>query len=127
VILVDSSAWTAFFRGREPLAARVDAAIESGEAALCGPVLCELRRGFVSARDRKRTLALLSNCPTLPAPYDVWTEAGELGFELRKKGITVKTIDLVIAVWALTSSVPILTGDGDFRLMQRAGVALALL
>lgn len=126
MILVDTSAWIAFFRGHEPLASRVDAAIDADDAALCGPVICELRRGFVSDAERKKVLPLLGVCHVLPTPPDVWQEAGDLGFALRRKGVTVKTLDLLIAVWALHASVPILTGDGDFATIQRGGVPLAL-
>ncbi len=126
MILVDTSAWVAFFRGHDPLASRVDAAIDADDAALCGPVIAELRRGLLSEKERKKVLPLLAVCHALPAPPDLWEAAGDLGFAFRRKGLTVKTLDLLIAVWALHSGVPILTGDRDFGLMQRAGVPLAL-
>lgn len=126
MILVDTSAWIAFFRGHEPLASRVDAAIDADDAALCGPVISELRRGFVSEAERKRLLPLLGTLHALPEPPELWADAGDLGFALRRKGVTVKTLDLLIAVWALHAGVPILTADGDFASMQAAGVPIAL-
>ena len=126
MILVDTSAWIAFFRGTDPLASRVDAALLTDDAALCGPVLCELRRGFVSAAARRRVLPLLGFCHQLPEPITLWEDAGDLGFDLRRKGITVKTLDLLIAVVALNANATILTEDSDFQLIQRAGVPLAL-
>lgn len=126
MILVDTSAWIAFFRDRGPLASRVDAVLEADEAALCGPVVTELRRGIVSAADRRRVLPLLASCHTLPEPVDLWVAAGDLGSLLRRKGVTVKTLDLLIAVHALHSGAALLTSDADFVLMQRAGVPLAL-
>ena len=62
----------------------------------------------------------------LPQPPALWTEAGDLGFALRRKGTTVKTLDLLIATWALGARLPILTSDGDFALIRRAGVPLQL-
>jgi tRNA(fMet)-specific endonuclease VapC len=126
MILVDTSAWIAFFRGREPLASRVDVALEADLASLCGPVVCELRRGFVSDAERRKVWPLLGSCHVLPGPADPWVEAGDLGFLLRRKGVTVKTMDLLIAAWAIHAGVPLLTEDSDFRAMQRAGVPLAL-
>lgn len=126
MILIDTSAWIDFFRGVEPLASRVDEAIESGDAALCGPVLCELRRGLPSNAERRRVLPLLSALRVLSQPMNLWEDAGELGYALRRKGVTAKTLDLVIAVYALDANVPILTRDRDFVLMQEAGVPIVL-
>jgi hypothetical protein len=126
VILIDTSAWIAFFRDRGPAAAAVDQALEEDEAALCGPVLTELRRGFATAAERSKTLPLLSACHQFLPPADLWDEAGDLGFALARKGLTVKTLDLLIAIYALSNRTAILTLDSDFRLMAQAGVGLHL-
>ena len=126
MILVDTSAWIAFFRDQGAVASAVDQALDDDEAALCGPVLTELRRGFTSASERKRTLPLLSACHQLTQPSNLWDEAGDLGFALARKGITVKTLDLLIATHALFHRLPILTLDSDFRAIARADVGLHL-
>jgi predicted nucleic acid-binding protein len=126
VILVDTSAWIAFFRDRGPAAGVVAQALEDDDVALCGPVLAELRRGFVSAAERSKTLPLLSACHQLSQPTNLWDEAGDLGFALARKGITVRTLDLLIATYALAHRIPILTLDTDFRSIARSGVGLNL-
>jgi len=126
VILIDTSAWIDFFRGNGRLAEDVDRALEDGEAAVCGPVLTELRRGLRSRGERARVLLHLGGCRLLAEPADLWNEAGDLGFMLRPKGLTLKTLDLLIACHALAHKVPLLTGDGDFKLMRAAGVPLVL-
>jgi hypothetical protein len=126
MILVDTSAWIDFFRGRDPLASAVDQAIELDEAAVCGPVLTELRRGLRSPRDRRGVLPLLSGCHLLEQPEALWEEAGDLGFALARKGSTVKTVDLLIAAYAIAHGVAVLTGDGDFERIRRADVGLFL-
>jgi predicted nucleic acid-binding protein len=126
MILVDTSAWIEFFRDRDPVASRVDVLLESNDAAVCGPVLTELRRGFRSASDRARVLPLLEAVHLLAQPASLWEEAGDIGFSIGRKGVAVKTVDLLIAAYALSHSVQLLTTDGDFSLLQRAGVPLAL-
>jgi predicted nucleic acid-binding protein len=125
VILVDTSAWIDFFHGRGALGGRVDAALEADDVALCGPVITELRRGL-RPRDRARVLPLLHGCHLLAQPANLWEEAGELGFFLGRRGATVKSLDLLIAAYALAHAVPLLSGDADFRVMQRAGLPLLL-
>jgi tRNA(fMet)-specific endonuclease VapC len=126
MILVDTSAWIAFFRDREPVARMVDALLEENQVALCGPVVTELRRGLRSKRERTRVLPLLAACHELTEPALLWNEAGDLGFTLARKGAHVKTLDLLIAVYALSHRVPLLTTDADFSLIRSAGVPLVL-
>ena len=108
------------------MASAVDESLAANEAALCGPVEAEIRRGLASARERSRVLPLLESCHSLAQPTELWAEAGDLGFALRRRGITPKTLDLLIAVYALSHSVELLTLDKDFKLMQKAGVPLSL-
>jgi hypothetical protein len=126
VTLVDTSAWIEFFRGREPVASAIDRLLESDEVALCGPVVTELRRGLRSRAERNRLLPLLLGCHALAQPVRLWEEAGDLGYLLRRRGATVKTLDLLIAAYALTHAVPVLATDTDFSVIRRAGVGLVL-
>ncbi len=124
--LVDTSAWVEFFRGKGPIAQTVDELIESDDAVLCGPVLTELHRGLRSERERQMVLPLLGALRSLPQPVALWEEAGELGHALARKGVTAKTLDLLIAAYALAHDVGLLATDRDFAEMRRAGVPITL-
>lgn len=126
MILLDTSAWIEFFRGRDPIASHVDEALATNQAALCGPIVTELRRGLRSERERKAVLPLLDGCHYLGAPDNLWAEAGDLGFALRRRGVTPKTLDLLIAAHALAHAAALLTRDRDFVVMQKAGVPLMI-
>jgi predicted nucleic acid-binding protein len=126
LILVDTSAWIDFFRGRGPLAQTVDMLIDANEVALCGPVITELRRGLRSRVERVRVLPLLDGCHLLEQPPSLWEEAGELGALLGRRGAAAKSLDLLIAAYALSHGVALLTRDADFERMRRAGVNLLL-
>jgi predicted nucleic acid-binding protein len=126
LILVDTSAWIGFFSDERPIAAMVDRALEADEAVLCGPVITELRRGIKSAAESRKVLPLLLSCHQLPQPADLWNEAGALGFALARKGLTAKSLDLLIATYALAHGVPILSLDRDFLSIARAGTGLLL-
>ena len=126
MILIDTSAWIDFFRDRDPFASAVDDALADNEAALCGPIETELRRGLATEGERRKVLPLLRGCHTLAQPERLWSEAGDLGFALRRRGVTPKTLDLLIAAFALRHSTAILTKDKDFQKMRDAGVPLLL-
>lgn len=125
MILIDTSAWVAFFRGIEPLAEAVDTALGSGEAALCEPVVTELRRGLRPPQ-RRQVLSLLDGCPLLSQPQDLWESAGDLGAALARRGLNLETLDLLIAVHAIAHATPVLSGNSDFRAMERADIGLVL-
>ncbi len=125
MILVDTSAWVDFFRGNPP-GDRIDDLLEQDEVALCGPIITEIRRGLRTPAERRKVLPLLDACHTLVDPDDLWAEAGDLGFALARRGVTVKTLDLLIATYALANDVAILTRDEDFGAMRKAGIGLVL-
>ena len=54
MILIDTSVWIEFFRGRDPFASRVDSLLAGAEAAIAGPIVTELRRGLRTAREVAR-------------------------------------------------------------------------
>jgi predicted nucleic acid-binding protein len=125
MILVDTSAWVEFFRGRGALAETVDSLLETDEVALCGPVVMELRRGLHPSA-RMKVVPLLDACHLLEQPPNLWEDAGELGFAARRRGATVKSLDLLIAAYALNHAVPLLTKDRDFSALRAAGIPLLL-
>ncbi len=126
MILVDTSAWIEFFRGTGRAAEQVEITLAEDEAAWCGPIATELRRGLVSAKERAKVLPLLHACHWLAQPEALWDEAGDLGYLLRRKGLTAKTLDLLIAAYALSHRVALLTVDADFVAMKKKGIPLEL-
>ncbi len=126
MILVDTSSWIDFFRGTAPLAGRVDELLAQNQLAICGPILTELRRGFHSVAERRRALPLLGGCHFLEQPPLLWEEAGELGFLLGRQRRRVKSMDLLIATYALSHSISLLTRDADFSHILRFGIPLQL-
>lgn len=125
MILVDTSAWIEFF-GKGDRGKEVDELLELDDAAICGPIFTELRRGLRSPGDRRTVLPLLGGCHALEQPSDLWFDAGDLGFTLARRGVSVKTFDLLIATYSLAHSTPLLTLDRDFRSMRDAGIPLTL-
>jgi predicted nucleic acid-binding protein len=126
MIIVDTSAWIEFFRGRGRLGTAVDELLDANEVALCGPIITELYRGIHRPSERAKVIPLLAGCRYLEQPERLWEEAGELGSYLARKGLTVKSMDLLIAIYALSHSVAVLTADSDFELMRRSGLGLQL-
>lgn len=113
LVLIDTSAWIAFFRGDEPVASWVDNALANG-AALCGVVELELRQGL-RLEERARVLPLLDATTRLPTEEGDWARAGDLLAGLRRRGVTVPGTDGLIAHLALKHEVALLENDKHFE------------
>jgi len=56
----------------------------------------------------------------------LWQEAGDLGYALRRKGVAVKSFDLLIATYALSHGTELSSLDAGFSSMRGSGVPLQL-
>ena len=113
-VLIDTSAWIAFFRGDEPVATQVEQTLAEGSAAFCGVVELELRQG-IRPEEREQVLSLLGAVTRLPTEEADWAQAGDLLADLRRKGITLPSTDGLIAHLALRHRAVLLEQDNHFR------------
>jgi predicted nucleic acid-binding protein len=99
-VLVDTSVWIEFFRRRDPYYSIVARMIDNEQVCLAGIILAELMQGAKSEKE----LAVLAEFPKvfdfIPEMHQLWSEAGLLAYNLRRKGITIGLSDCYIAVAA---------------------------
>jgi len=113
-VLIDTSAWIDFFRDRSPVADAVERLLAEGQALRCGPVDLELRRGLRAA-EATRVIPVLWALEELPCEAIDFASAGDLLRSLRAGGVTLPSMDGLIAALALRHDVPVLTVDRDFE------------
>ena len=122
MIVVDSSVWIDFLKGRNaPPVRRLRAALGEEEIVIGDLMLCEVLQGLESERAAREVETLLRQ-------FDIRSMAGEelaivaaRNFRsLCGRGITVrKTIDVLIGTWCIENRLPLLHNDRDFRPMRR--------
>jgi len=112
-VLIDTSAWIAFFRGHEPLASRVDAALADGSAAVCGMIELEVLQNVRPGEEDVRSL--MRSTLRLRTDEADYREAGERLAGLRRRGVTLPVTDGLIAQVALRYQVPLLEFDKHFE------------
>ncbi len=112
-VLVDTSAWVAFFRGDPQGRSAVERLLVDGAARRCGPVELELRRGL-RRTESARVLKLWTGLPDLPIEAIDFTSAGDLLRDLREGGVTLPSLDALIACLALRHDVAMLAFDRHF-------------
>jgi predicted nucleic acid-binding protein len=115
MVLPDTSVWIQYFRSASGTEGdRLEALIEEGEVAICGPVLAELLGG---ADDSQRT-SVLDTAGDLPwADLDraAWREIGIAARRLRQAGQKLPLTDLAIAVAAARAGHVLWSLDADFE------------
>jgi predicted nucleic acid-binding protein len=114
-VLIDSSIWVEFLRGRDlELVELVTGLVQARRAVLCGVVLSELLAGVKTRKDRdtlKQTLDALDYAEVSRA---TWFAAGEMAADLRRQGAPVPLTDLLVAALALENGCELLTRDSHF-------------
>ena len=114
-ILLDTSVWIDAFRGKTPHILEVTRSLLSEDKVVtCGPVIFEINRGL-RPRERTKILPLFDALGRLPFGDAMWQFAGNLDAGLRKKGITVPPMDILIAQISLHHKVPLFTLDEHFH------------
>ena len=113
--MLDTSVWIDALLGKTPHIVGVTQGLLNDDRLLiCGPVLFEIKRGL-RPPDRKKILPLLAALMRLSVDETVWDKAGDLDASLRKKGITIPPMDVIIAQVCLHHKVSLFTLDEHFR------------
>ena len=126
MILVDSSVWIDFFssspgRGGAELHRMID---ENEPFALTGLVVAEVLQGLT--RDATPIERFLAQCDMIePGGFETYREAAAIYRTARARGISLATIDALIAAIALEHGASVFTLDQDFsRIVRISGPAL---
>jgi predicted nucleic acid-binding protein len=120
VILVDSSAWIDFFSSRPGAGGgELRRMIHQGEPfAITGVVVAEVLQGLV--RDATVIEGFLSQWDLLePSGFETYRSAAAIYRRARASGVTLTTIDSLIAAIALEHGASLFTLDKDFSRIAR--------
>ena len=119
-VLVDTSVWIAFFRSANSEGSTmVKQLLRTGSPAYTGIIATELYRGAKSKKETSVLDDLLTSIECLPVRDEYFKAAGELGYVLSQHGITVGTVDLLIAEIAIANKAAIFTFDAHFASIAR--------
>jgi predicted nucleic acid-binding protein len=115
--LVDSSVWIDYFNGRPtPQVDILRRLLQTDVVGIGDLMLAEVLQGFTDDDDFRRARDALSECEVHNiVSQEIAVKAAENYRTLRHKGITVrKTIDCLIATYAIENRHRLLHSDHDF-------------
>lgn len=124
MILVDTSAWIAYFRATGSTAAtRVRHLLtdELDQVAVCEPIAMEILAGAPDERSLARLEQLVNGLPSLRVEEAVdFRVAAEIYRSARRSGQTIRsTIDCLIAAVAIRCGARLMHRDADFEVIAR--------
>jgi len=119
MILIDTSAWIASFKkaGNHELKEFMRQSIVSGLAVTSPVIILELLQGCRSVGERDALKIKLESLDILSITFSVWEQAYEIGFSLRRKGLTIPTVDLIIAALAIENRSLLLHHDEHYEMI----------
>ncbi len=120
MILVDSNVWIAAWKGGHPEVQRqLGLLIEAGETTINELIRTELLQGARDREHQKKLSTLLEPIPVAHLSPEIWQAAPPYFLDCREKGITLTTIDCLIAVHALERKVRLWSLDQIFERLPR--------
>jgi predicted nucleic acid-binding protein len=121
-LLVDSTVWIDFFRGKETIQTEKLAACirNRDDVCLCGFILTEVLQGI---RDEKEYVAVkqhFDNLVYLESDRSTFELGAGIYRELRRKGNTIRnSMDCLIAAVVIQHDVSLLENDRDYQFIDR--------
>ena len=111
-IVVDSSVWIEFFRGKDlPL---LEEALRDGRALLSPVVASELLSGTQRPREAQALLAFIRQNEVIACDAEHWIRVGFLRRQLRERGLNVSTPDAHVLQCALDCDAGLYSFDAIF-------------
>lgn len=118
-ILIDSTIWIEFFKGNnDTVNDFVLPLVEKDIIYYNGIILSEL---LIGASNQKEFSFLENNFKGfkyLETDEKMFSKAAQIGFKLRRKGLTIPLTDLIIAAHALHYDLMLATADPHFNLVN---------
>ncbi|MDN3515452.1 MAG: PIN domain nuclease [Candidatus Brocadia sp.] len=120
-ILIDTSAWIESFKktGNKNLQQLIIKTLDSSQVATTNIVILELLQGCRDKKEYAEMKLRLESLELLPANGKVWDTAYNAGYNLKKNGITIPTIDLIIASIAKAYDYTLIHHDRYFKLVTK--------
>jgi len=121
VVIVDTSIWIDFLQDSESIHQKrlEDLIGNNNKALICGIILQEVLQGIKDNKSYEITKQKLSKLPFIDTNKETYLYASALYRILRRKGITVPSVDTTIAALAIQNKIPLFTKDEHFKIVAK--------
>ena len=119
--LIDSSAWIEYYRreGKEEYKSWISNAIQNNLASINGIIQVEILTFTKTEHEYDAIASDFAGLHYLHLDESVFQKAAKIGFDLRRRGITVPGTDLIIAACALQSNAELMHFDAHYNYIAK--------
>ena len=117
MVLVDTSTWIDYLRGKESIETLYlsDLVAENADICISGIILTEILQGIPSEKELKKVSGYLDDLIFLPMSKLSYCRSADIYREAKAHGHAIRSsIDCLIAACAIEHSVPLLQNDKDY-------------
>lgn len=120
-ILIDSSVWISYYRPKENLQLKdkVSESINNDIVATCGLIKIEVLQGTTNEKDFDIVKKDFDAFHQIEVGNNCFERAAKIAFNLKRNGITIPVIDLIIATIALENNLALWHLDNHFELIKK--------
>ena len=119
-VLVDTSCWIHAFRYAGSFEASVlEGLLDENQVVTSSLIIAELIRGAQRKKEKSFIRRDFLNIPLATGIDFLGIKIGDLGFKLRKKGITIPTIDLALCALAIENNLYLYSLDHHFKMIAK--------
>jgi predicted nucleic acid-binding protein len=120
-VLIDTSVWLFALRKEylPKIKDQVDHHLKTNLVFITGIIKLEILSGARTKPEYQRLHNRLNTLENIQTDDAIWDKAYELGFNLRRKGITVPHTDILIAACALSKGCTLVHADNHFDLIAQ--------
>jgi len=120
LFLIDTSAWILGLKRNSAFQIKnlLTEILDKDQSATTGIIILELLQGTKTKKEYEEIFSDLSALHYFKENREIWKKASLLGFELRRKGITIPSTDLLIASISLYYNLNILHADNHFEIIK---------
>jgi len=121
LVIVDTSAWIfALSKKYHPkIKDRIDQLLKENTIAIVPIIKLELLAGTRTEKEFSRLKMRLDALTQVEIDEEKWQEAYKLAFQLRRKGVDIPFIDIIIIACAKTTGATIVHADNHFDLVGK--------
>ncbi len=120
LFLIDTSAWILGLKRNSSTQVKniLTEILDKDQSATTGIIILELLQGTKTKKEYEEIFSDLSALHYFKENREIWKKASLLGFELRRKGKTIPSTDLLIASISLYYNLNILHADNHFEIIK---------
>lgn len=114
-IIVDTSIWIEYFKNKSDVVEFIERRIMDNIIFMVGPIVSELLQGVKTNREYEKLISCIDAIPYIEGTFEDWKKAGNISFNLRRKGITIPLTDIIISAIAINNQARVHTLDKHFN------------